>query len=57
MDNVPQEQFPEIANLLQCIVEGPKGDDPVVRSEYFKVVQRHSERILEKLETNPLPLK
>jgi hypothetical protein len=57
MENMPEEQFSEIANLLQCIVEGPKGDDPVIRSEYFKVVQSHSKRILVKLGSNPLPLK
>jgi hypothetical protein len=58
MDNVvPQEQFPEIANILQCIAEGPKEADPVIRSEYFRVIQKQAEKILIKLETNPLPLK
>jgi hypothetical protein len=43
------EKSPEIVNILQCIVEYPKEMDPVRRSEYFLVIQKHTERALEHL--------
>lgn len=56
MDKMPQEEFPEIANILQYIAEYPEDADPVIRSDYFKVIQKHTRRILLKLEQHPLPL-
>jgi hypothetical protein len=49
-----KEQFSEIANILQCIVDYPKEASPEIRSNYFKVIQTHTERALIKLEQRPL---
>lgn len=53
MDNMTIEPFCEITNLLQCIVEGPREEDPIKRSEYFRVIQKHAERVLKKLKKEP----
>lgn len=44
------EKSPEVANILQCIVEYTKETDPVIRSNYFRVIQVQTERVLNKLE-------
>lgn len=46
-DASPTESLPEIANIIQCIVEYPIEGDPVRRSEYFKVIQKHAKRALD----------
>lgn len=46
-DVSPIEPLPEIANLIQCIVEYPIEGDPVNRSEYFRVIQKHAKRALD----------
>ena len=46
-------EFGEIANILQCIIEYNE-DDPTKRSDYFKLIQRHAEKALLKLEEEHL---
>ena len=53
-DTLLKEQFSEIANILQCIVDYPKEAPPEIRSNYFKVIQAHTQRALIKLEQHPL---
>jgi hypothetical protein len=55
-ESLLEEQFSEIVNILQCIVDYPKEIDPVVRSDYFKVIQTQTERALIKLDNKPLVL-
>jgi hypothetical protein len=55
-DNTPEEQYPEIANILEAIVNY-KDEDPVRRSDYFRVIQKHTEKALKKLDHQPLILK
>jgi hypothetical protein len=49
MGNKLCEEFSEIANILQCIIEYSE-NDPTKRSDYFKLIQTHSQKALLKLE-------
>jgi hypothetical protein len=52
-----EESFPEIANILQYIVEYPKEANPEIRSNAFKAVQTQTERALLKIGKHPLLVK
>jgi len=54
MDETLKEQFTEIANILQYIVEYPEEADPVTRSNAFKAIQTQTKRALIRLENHPL---
>jgi hypothetical protein len=49
MGNKLCEEFSEIANILQCIIEYNE-NDPMKRSDYFRLIQQHSKKALLKLE-------
>jgi hypothetical protein len=46
-DCIPLEPLPEVANIIQCIVDYPLEGDAIRRSEYFKVIQKHAKRALD----------
>ena len=53
MGNKLCQEFSEIANILQCIIEYSE-EDPTKRSDYFKLIQKHAEKALLKLEEDHL---
>jgi hypothetical protein len=49
-----REPLPDIANILECIADYPLEGDPIRRSDYFRVIQKHTEKALQKIKS---PLK
>ena len=53
LDSSPEEKESEIINILECIISY-QDEDPVRRSDYFRVIQKKTEKALEHLEQHPL---
>ena len=53
LDSSPEEQAPEIANILECIVTFTD-EDPIRRSDYFRVIQKKTVKALQHLEQKSL---
>ena len=50
MGNKLCSEFSEIANILQCIIEYPEGEDVAKTSDYFRLIQKHALKAVMKLE-------